>query len=392
MDWKDKINKRYMQIALYVIITVIIIYSLVLILKNAPAIMGVILDKVKWLLTVIKPVIFGFVFAYLLDPITDFFEIKFKKLKNIKVFKKIVAPRTWAAFTSVLLLAAVVVGLISILVYSVTDQIRLANLDDIIKLAQAYMNSFREFYNAILARLKELDIQSQEFEKYVAEATTFIMNTLMNFANATVDSITNISGHLTTFIFSVIIGFYFMIDGKMFISYIKKVCRALFSEKANKRMTGMMNDLDTVFSGYIRGQLIDAAVMMSLICIVLSVIGVKFSFLIGICAGIGNLIPYFGPIVAYVGTTIVCLINGDMNRLIISLIALFLIQSIDGNIIGPKLLSKAIHIHPLLIIISIIFGSALGGFLGMLLAVPVGAYIKLIFVRFIDYRLERKEG
>jgi predicted PurR-regulated permease PerM len=79
-----------------------------------------------------------------------------------------------------------------------------------------------------------------------------------------------------------------------------------------------------------------------------------------------------------------------MKTLIISLIALFVIQAVDGNLIGPKLLSKSIKIHPLIIIISLIFGSALGGFLGMLLAVPVGAYLKLIFVRFINHRLEHK--
>ena len=63
---------------------------------------------------------------------------------------------------------------------------------------------------------------------------------------------------------------------------------------------------------------------------------------------------------------------------------------IDGNLIGPKLLSKSISVHPLLVIVSLIFGSAIGGFLGMLLAVPVGALIMLLFVRFIDARVEKK--
>jgi predicted PurR-regulated permease PerM len=79
-----------------------------------------------------------------------------------------------------------------------------------------------------------------------------------------------------------------------------------------------------------------------------------------------------------------------MKRLLISILALAVIQFLDGNLIGPKLLSRSIKIHPL-IIISLIFGSAIGGFLGMLLAVPVGAYVKLIFVRFVDHRMEHKE-
>ena len=391
MKWKDKLNTKYMQISLYVIITVVIIYSLSLILKNAPIITREIVEKLSWLLGVIKPVILGFVFAYLMDPVVKFFEGKYQKLQNKKIFRKLVAPRTWAAFTSVMLLLIAFAGLISLLVFTVTNQLRLANLDDIVELSKEYSNSFQEFYTAILKKLDDLDIQSQEFQQYINSATTFIMNTLKGFTDSTINMVTNISGYLTTFIFSFIIGFYFMIDGRMFMSYISKICKALFSEKTNKKMMGTMQDLDKVFSGYIRGQLTDAFVMMLLISIVLSITGVKFAIVIGILAGIGNLIPYFGPIVAYFSTTIVCLMNGDIKTWIISLIALFIIQALDGNVIGPKLLSKSIQIHPLIIIISLIFGSALGGLMGMLLAVPVGAYIKLIIVRFVDYRLERKE-
>ena len=79
------------------------------------------------------------------------------------------------------------------------------------------------------------------------------------------------------------------------------------------------------------------------------------------------------PIVAYFSTAIVCIINGEMQKLVLSIILLIVIQFIDGNFIGPKLLSRSIKIHPLIIIVSLIFGSAIGGFLGMLLAVPIGA-------------------
>jgi predicted PurR-regulated permease PerM len=390
MNWKDKINKKYMQISLYVIITVAIIYSLSLILKNAPQITRMFLEKLNWILRVVKPVIFGFVFAYLMDPLVDFFDKKYRKLKIIKPLQKFSAPRTWAALTAVMLLVIAASGLISLLLFTVTDQLRLANLDDIVKLGQEYLKGLNEFYYTILTKMSELNIQSQEFKEYVEEAIVFVVNNLTNFAKSTLSSISNISSYMTTIIFSFIIGFYFMIDGRMFLSYIHKVCKALFSTKANIRIRSTMHDLDNVFSGYIRGQLIDAFVMMILISVVLSITGVKFAIVIGIFAGIGNIIPYFGPIVAYISTTIVCLMNRDMKTLIISLIALFVIQAVDGNLIGPKLLSKSIKIHPLIIIVSLIFGSALGGFMGMLLAVPVGAYLKLIFVRFISHRLEHK--
>lgn len=391
MKWKDKINVKYMQISMYVIITVLIIYSLSLILKNLPDVMDEVMEKLNWVIGVIKPVIIGFAFAYIMDPMVNFFECRYQQLKEVKLFRRIVSPRSWAAITAVIFLFIAIIGMISLLVFAVTDQLRLANFDDVYNLAQEFVNSFTGFLNTILEKLDDWNIQSQQFEQYIKDATEQLITGLTGFAISTLNSVKNISGYLTTIIFSFIIGFYFIIDGRMFTTYIKKVSKALFNESTNKKLQGIVHDLDEVFSGYIRGQLADAFVMMLLISLVLTLTGVKFAIVIGIFAGIGNLIPYFGPIVAYISTSLVCLMNGDIKIWVISMIALFIIQFVDGNVIGPKLLSQSIDIHPLIIIVSLIFGSAFGGFMGMLLAVPVGAYLKLVFVRFINRRLEVKK-
>ena len=388
MKYRDRFNRKYMQISLYVIMTAIIIYILSLIAKNAPSILTVIMEKVNWLLKVIRPVILGFVFAYLLDPVVNFFEGKFSKLK---IFKKMKRHRIWATLLSVIIFFLALVGLVSLLIFTVTDQIRLANFDDIIALATEYIKSIEAFYNSILNNMEKLDIQSSQLEQYIENILTVLLNAVRGFADNVVNSITNISGYFTTIIFGFIIGFYFIIDGKIFTLYLKKVSYALFSKKTNKRISTILSDMNYAFSGYVRGQLADAFVMMILISLVLSITQVKFAIVIGIFAGLGNLIPYFGPIVAYFLTSIVCLINGEFQKLIISIIALIIVQTIDGNFIGPKLLSRSIKIHPLIIIVSLIFGNAIGGFLGMLLAVPVGAYIKLVFVRYIDNRNKKKK-
>ena len=93
---------------------------------------------------------------------------------------------------------------------------------------------------------------------------------------------------------------------------------------------------------------------------------------------------------AYGFTVLVCMLEGDWKRLLIALVLLLLVQAIDGNLIGPRLLSSNIQVHPLLVVISLIFGSAIGGLLGMLLAVPVGALIKVQFERMIDRNLVRR--
>ena len=391
MRWKDKINQKYTQISLYVIFTCLIIYILGVIITKMPEITHVVIEKLTWVMAVIKPVIIGFAFAYILNPVVDFFEKRYQRLKEVKIFGGIVSPRSWAVLTAVFVLLVVVAGLISILVYTVTDQIRLANFDDLANLAQVYANSLDSFIKSIGELLDKMNLESQQFKKYVDELTNAIGTGLMSFVDSTVNSVKNISGQVTTIVFSLIIAFYFLLDGKIFTNFLNKFMRALFSERFNDKVKRTLDDLDEVFSGYIRGQLTDAIVMAFLISITLTIVGVKFAIIIGILAGIGNLIPYVGPIVAYISASLSCLVAGDLRTWIIAMIALFAIQFIDGNIIGPKLLSNSIQIHPLVVIVSLIIGSAIGGLLGMLLAVPVGAFIKLVFVRFVDRRLEHKE-
>lgn len=390
MNFNNKLNKKYTLISLYVIVTAIIIYSLSLVAKSFPSILAGIMSQLGWFMSVTKPVVIGFAIAYLFDPVVNFLEKRFEKVTIRK--RKLKNSRTWSVFTTIFLLFLILAGLVSLLVFTVTDQIRLASLDDLIILADTYMKYFDEFYNSTLERLSDLNIQSEEIADYISQASTYILNGLKTFALSAVNSLKNISSYLTTFIFSLIIGIYFMIDGALITEYLKKVGKALLSEKWNQRFKLFLADADTVFSGYIRGQLMDAFIMMIAISFCLSIIGVKFGLIIGILAGIGNLIPYCGPIVAYAGTILVCVLNGDYSRLIIALIVLLVVQTVDGNILQPKLLSNSIEIHPVLVVIFLIFGNAIGGLLGMLLAVPVGALIKVLFVRFIDQRIMKKES
>lgn len=388
MKWNDKFNNKYASISIYVIVTTVIIYILGLVAKNAPQILSGTLRRVEWLMGVSKPIIIGFVFAYLLEPLVNYIQGQYNKirLKNWKIK----ATRTLSVLTTVIIIFVILIGVISLLVYNVTNQLRLANLDDIFILINSYMKAFNDFYHSVLDWLVDLNIQSAEVSQYIKNAMSYLLNALENFGVSTVISVGNISSFITTFIFSLIISIYFMIDGKMITAYMRKVGKALFNDKWNTRISNFLKDSDVVFSGYFRGQLLDAFVMVILISLLLSVIGVKYGILIGILAGIGNLIPYCGPFIAYVSTILVCLMTGDYKKLLVSLVALLIVQVIDANIIQPKLLSNSIDIHPLIVIISLIFGSAVGGLMGMFLAVPVGALVKLRFVRFIETRLEKK--
>ena len=389
MKWNGKLNKKYTQISIYVAVTAVVIYVLTQLVDGAPQIFSYLMERIRWIVKVIKPIIIGFVIAYLFEPVVMLFQKKLEKRKRYR--DKPRKARFHSVIITVLIVAIAIIALISILIYSISKQIRLANMDDIVLLVKTYAKYFTDFINSIIDQLKELNIETQEFQSVITSITSKLSVIVTNTLNSTAGSIGSISGVISTLAFSIIIGIWFMIDGTMIVNYLNKVMYALFNNKVNNKVHSFLNDADEVFSGYIRGQLLDAIVMMIMIGLTLSLCGVQFGVVIGILAGFGNLIPYLGPIIAYVATGIVCVINGEFQRMIVAIIILFIIQTIDGNYIGPKLLSNAIEVHPLLVIIFLIFGSAIGGFLGMLLAVPVGALIKLLFVRYIDSRVAKKE-
>ena len=125
--------------------------------------------------------------------------------------------------------------------------------------------------------------------------------------------------------------------------------------------------------------------------IILSLIEVPYALLIGMMMGIGNLIPYVGPAVGYVSVTFVCVFAQDHSKLLIALIAVFVVTTIDGNVINPRILSNAVSVHPVLVIAALLVGSAVGGVTGMFLAVPVASLIRIYFDKLVDWRCEETD-
>lgn len=377
MKWK--FDKKYMKVSAYVILTVFIIMFLGKIMDNIPEIAGSVWRRLAWFFTVLSPVVWGFVIAYLFDPLVNRFQKWFK------------GHRGPAVFVTLLLVVLVLTVIVSAVVFSVTDQLRVANFNDMTVILQSFVDSLNAFYQKLLTQLNNLNIQSDQITEYVQNASQQIVSAATGFLNGILSGVNNASGVITNTIFSLIIGIYFMLDGKVVTGMLSRVTRACFKEKTNDKIREVLGDMDQAFSGYIKGQGMDVIVMMFLIGISLSIVGVKFSVLIGFFAGLFNLIPYCGPIVAYGLTAIVCLVNGEIKKMVIAIIVLVVIQTLDGNVIGPKLLSESINIHPLLVIIALIIAGSIGGFLGMLLAVPIAGFLKIEFDKWL-LRKEEKRG
>lgn len=399
MKIRERLDGKYLKISGYIILTVVVIYILARITDNMPRIVGAIGRGINWSRIILKPLFWGIVIAYILYPVMKWFERQFAKLPFVKkdrsddpqAVKKSQRRLRCAAVAVTFVLALIlVVILFTALVSTVQHTVQVASVDDLGKVIGQLATTLNNFYTTVQERLSELNISSADVNAYLKQAEQSLGQVVSNMTGGLMDSISHIGSFLTNLMFSIIFGIYFLLDQEGLVRYWSRVLRAISSKKFDKKFRSFLKDADTVFSGYIRGQLIDAVFMATVVSIALYLIHVRFAVIIGILTGIGNLIPYVGPFVAYGSTIIVCLINGDFSRLILALVILFIIQTIDGNVINPKFLSSSIHIHPLLVIACLIIGSSIGGLVGMIFAVPVGALIKMQFDRLIVMLIQKR--
>lgn len=208
-------------------------------------------------------------------------------------------------------------------------------------------------------------------------------------AGSLTNAVSNITSAASTVFFGMVFAVYFMIDGTNISRYWKRVGRRIFPAKTIRTMREWSTDADRCFSGYIRGQAIDALIVGVVASVAFVLMKMKFALVSGLIVGVGNLIPYVGPIFGYAAVILINVMSWNPKMMLIGLITLAVIMFIDGNVINPKLLAGSIKIHPLLVIASLIAGGAIGGFLGMLVAVPIGAWIKIQFDKWVDRRREQ---
>ena len=130
----------------------------------------------------------------------------------------------------------------------------------------------------------------------------------------------------------------------------------------------------------------DALLVGVMVSIAMLIARIPYALVIGILTGIGNLVPYVGPVVGFGSLIIVSLAEGSISKLIIGAVILAAVMFIDGNVINPKMLSSNVEVHPVLVIVALIAGGNIGGVVGMLVAVPVAALLKLQFEKYVEKR------
>ncbi len=178
------------------------------------------------------------------------------------------------------------------------------------------------------------------------------------------------------FVLAPIIAFYLLVD----LPHIRRVFRALVPERARGDAMVLARRLSTALGGYFRGQLGVAIVVGIMSSIGMFLIDLPFWLIVGMVAGVFNMIPLIGPWVGAVpGIVIAITTGGGMGKAIAVAVVMAIVQQIDNHFISPIVMQRAVHLHPAVVMLALLAGGTLGGFFGLLLAVPTTAALKIIF-------------
>lgn len=259
-----------------------------------------------------------------------------------------------------------------------------------------FVNNFGGYYNNTMETINNLPEESVWKNDIIINLAESIQNIdlkqylnmerLTEYAKGAIDLVTSVFDIFVSLIVSV----YLLAERRRILDFCRRLTKATFKQEKYQMISKYFNKSNEVFFSFIGGQVLDALVVGILTSIAMSILGVKYSILLGFMIGLFNLIPYFGAIVA-VGTAIVITIfTGGIGQAALMAVVVIILQQIDANIINPKIIGDSLSISPLLVIFAVTVGGAYFGVLGMFLAVPVFTVIKLFIEEYIEHKEMRE--
>lgn len=378
-DW------RYMKFSFYIAFTAGLLYVLYFVIKNFSGIFAYVSAGLSSILTALSPLFIGLILSYLLSPLVDMVDKRimaklfFKLPKSQKKADKQLQTRR---ILSIILTYVLIIVLFLLLIYSfaflIVGQLVFSGMAGVLESIVTYFSQYEEIFKNFMNSLPESGLEDR-FNTLLNDLGEWISK---NFSgDAVISFIAKMGGSLVNIVLGMVVSIYLIKDKEFFIRLWRKIIHVVFSMKGGARINGILYDLDMVFSSFLRGQLLDALIVAIITSIVLTIIKLDFAVLLGCFAGITNIIPYFGPVFGAVPAVIVALFTGGLSKAIITLVVFVIIQQIDGNLINPKIVGSSTGLHPLFVLLAVTFGGYFWGILGMVLAVPAAAFIKLFILR-----------
>ncbi len=383
-------GKRHRKRTIFYIVAVVIALLLFTI-----AVMDPIVSFLRSLIGILSPLIIGAVIAYLCDPILEFFEYRiFKRMRSGGL-------RRGLSLLCTVLTAFGIVGLVGVMMIP-----QLINsLTELFENSDAYLNRLLAWIQSGINKLPiEVDISDVEklqaflgdmfgsVEIAISKIITEFQKLASDggFVEKTWAFLLVLFNSFKNLFLGIFIAFYILASKEKRIAQIHKFRRAMFNKKTDGRIEEIVTLADKTFGGFIYGKILDSLVIGILTFVLLTIFEVSpYNLLIATFVGITNVIPVFGPFIGAIPTFFVVLIS-EPSKAFLFLVLILIIQQLDGNIIGPKILGDNTGVSSLCVIIAIAICSALWGVAGMILGVPIFAVVIELIKRLLEKRLDAK--
>ena len=182
---------------------------------------------------------------------------------------------------------------------------------------------------------------------------------------------------VATFVIVPLMTAYLLLD----LEHLQRTLSSIVPQRHWRATVGLLSDIDAVVGGFVRGQLLVALSVGVLITIALLVLHVRYAFILGIIAAIGDLVPYVGAVLAFLPAfSIAWSTNGLVNALLV-LAAFVVIFELEGHLLAPNIVSKTVRLSPFVVLLALLVGGELGGIFGLLVAIPVAGILRVIGMR-----------
>ena len=354
----------------------------------------------KYVLSILSPLIIGLVIAYLCDPILEFFEYRiFKRLHNgslkrgLSLFFTIIVAFSIVAIVAVMMIPQLYLSITELFRNSETyinsllswlqtglnkltanlpmDIVDISDIDKLMVLIEDMFGSAENALSELIAELQEIASEGNLWER--------IWAMLLGLFN----SVKNL-------FIGLFIAFYTLASKEKRVAQIRKFRKAMLSEKSDGKVEDFIALADKTFGGFIFGKILDSLVIGVLTFVLLSIFEVSpYNMLIATFVGLTNVIPVFGPFIGAIPSFFVVLISNP-GKAILFLVLILIIQQLDGNIIGPKILGDNTGVSSLCVIIAIAVCSAMWGVVGMIIGVPIFAVVIEMMKRTLEKKLAAK--
>ena len=323
-------------------------------------------------LRIVSPFIGGTLLAWILLKISVAIENVLPDKLSFKI------KRFLSSLLSVLLIVVIIVLLVMILIPQLITSVSQLSIN---------IQSFSNNANAWLGLISRQFHLSEDLSSLLYKYSSDIVNAIWSFVKEYIPNIIDVTRNafsaIGNVIISIIVALYILIDRDNLSKQFKRLFKVILKPQVYGEVAGVASIAQDKFDSFISGKIIDSVIIGFLCFFTMSILKLEFASLISVIIGVTNIIPFFGPFIGAIPSALILLITSP-NQALIFIIMIIIIQQIDGNIIGPKILGDSVGLSSLWIMFAIIVGGGYFGFYGMLLGVPVFAIIYFLIKEYID--------